>query len=571
KKYIEKDPALTRRFQAVQVDEPDEAKAVRMMRGVASMMEQHHRVQILDEALEAAVKLSHRYIPARQLPDKSVSLLDTACARVAVSLHATPAEVDDSRRRIESLETEHAIIERERAIGIVVEERAAACANLLQSEHSRLRELDQRWVGEKALVDELLSLRAQLRSSNSSVEGTGSALEAEADTDADAAADAAVAQSASGDTAVLDAPVQVDRDTLLARLQLVQAELAALQGESPLILPTVDYQAVAAVVADWTGIPVGRMARNEIDTVLRLPDLLAKRVIGQDHAMEMIAKRIQTSRAGLDNPDKPIGVFLLAGTSGVGKTETALALAETLYGGEQNLITINMSEYQEAHTVSSLKGAPPGYVGYGEGGVLTEAVRRKPYSVVLLDEVEKAHPDVHELFFQVFDKGWMEDGEGRRIDFRNTLIILTSNAGTDLIASLCKDPELIPDPEAMAKAIREPLLKVFPPALLGRLVAIPYYPLSNDMLGQIVRLQLNRIKKRIEERYKIPFEYDHSVVELVVSRCTESESGGRMIDAILTNSMLPEISRQFLTRVIEGKKINHSRASAVADGFFYEF
>ncbi|KLD17599.1 ATPase AAA [Xanthomonas perforans] len=503
KKYIEKDPALTRRFQAVQVDEPDEAKAVRMMRGVASMMEQHHRVQILDEALEAAVKLSHRYIPARQLPDKSVSLLDTACARVAVSLHATPAEVDDSRRRIESLETEHAIIERERAIGIVVEERAAACANLLESEHTRLRELEQRWVAEKALVDELLSLRAQLRAGNAPVEGTGSGLEAEAE------------QSAPGDIAVLDAPVQVDRDTLLARLQLVQAELAALQGESPLILPTVDYQAVAAVVADWTGIPVGRMARNEIDTVLRL--------------------------------------------------------AETLYGGEQNLITINMSEYQEAHTVSSLKGAPPGYVGYGEGGVLTEAVRRKPYSVVLLDEVEKAHPDVHELFFQVFDKGWMEDGEGRRIDFRNTLIILTSNAGTDLIASLCKDPELIPDPEAMAKAIREPLLKVFPPALLGRLVAIPYYPLSNDMLGQIVRLQLNRIKKRIEERYKIPFEYDHSVVELVVSRCTESESGGRMIDAILTNSMLPEISRQFLTRVIEGKKINHSRASAVADGFFYEF
>ncbi|TQU09548.1 AAA family ATPase, partial [Xanthomonas perforans] len=424
-----------------------------------------------------------------------------------------------------------------------------------------------RWVAEKALVDELLSLRAQLRSGNSSVEGTGSALEAEADTDADAA----VAQSASGDTAVLDAPVQVDRDTLLARLQLVQAELATLQGESPLILPTVDYQAVAAVVADWTGIPVGRMARNEIDTVLRLPDLLAKRVIGQDHAMEMIAKRIQTSRAGLDNPDKPIGVFLLAGTSGVGKTETALALAETLYGGEQNLITINMSEYQEAHTVSSLKGAPPGYVGYGEGGVLTEAVRRKPYSVVLLDEVEKAHPDVHELFFQVFDKGWMEDGEGRRIDFRNTLIILTSNAGTDLIASLCKDPKLMPDPDGMAKAIREPLLKVFPPALLGRLVAIPYYPLSNAMLGQIVRLQLNRIKKRIEERYRIPFEYDDAVVELVVSRCTESESGGRMIDAILTNSMLPEISRQFLTRVIEGKKINHSRVSAVADGFFYEF
>ncbi|EFF49307.1 ClpB protein [Xanthomonas citri pv. aurantifolii str. ICPB 10535] len=561
KKYIEKDPALTRRFQAVQVDEPDEAKAVRMMRGVASMMEQHHRVQILDEALEASVKLSHRYIPARQLPDKSVSLLDTACARVAVSLHATPAEVDDSRRRIESLDTEQAIIERERAIGIVVDERAAACAGLLDVERSRLQALEQRWVAEKALVDELLSLRAQLRNASAPVEGTGSALEAEANAE----------QIASGDTAVLDAPVQVDRDTLLARLQLVQAELAALQGESPLILPTVDYQAVAAVVADWTGIPVGRMARNEIDTVLRLPELLAKRVIGQDHAMEMIAKRIQTSRAGLDNPDKPIGVFLLAGTSGVGKTETALALAETLYGGEQNLITINMSEYQEAHTVSSLKGAPPGYVGYGEGGVLTEAVRRKPYSVVLLDEVEKAHPDVHELFFQVFDKGWMEDGEGRRIDFRNTLIILTSNAGTDLIASLCKDPELMPDPEGMATALREPLLKVFPPALLGRLVAIPYYPLSNTMLGQIVRLQLNRIKKRIEERYRIPFEYDESVVELVVSRCTESESGGRMIDAILTNSMLPEISRKFLRGVVDRERTERLGIRAEESALVYSF
>ncbi|MCC8490103.1 type VI secretion system ATPase TssH [Xanthomonas citri] len=566
KKYIEKDPALTRRFQAVQVDEPDEAKAVRMMRGVASMMEQHHRVQILDEALEASVKLSHRYIPARQLPDKSVSLLDTACARVAVSLHATPAEVDDSRRRIESLDTEQAIIERERAIGIVVDERAAACAGLLDVERSRLQALEQRWVAEKALVDELLSLRAQLRNASAPVEGTGSALEAEANAEQIASGDTAVL-----DAPVLDAPVQVDRDTLLARLQLVQAELAALQGESPLILPTVDYQAVAAVVADWTGIPVGRMARNEIDTVLRLPELLAKRVIGQDHAMEMIAKRIQTSRAGLDNPDKPIGVFLLAGTSGVGKTETALALAETLYGGEQNLITINMSEYQEAHTVSSLKGAPPGYVGYGEGGVLTEAVRRKPYSVVLLDEVEKAHPDVHELFFQVFDKGWMEDGEGRRIDFRNTLIILTSNAGTDLIASLCKDPELMPDPEGMATALREPLLKVFPPALLGRLVAIPYYPLSNTMLGQIVRLQLNRIKKRIEERYRIPFEYDESVVELVVSRCTESESGGRMIDAILTNSMLPEISRKFLRGVVDRERTERLGIRAEESALVYSF
>jgi len=313
------------------------------------------------------------------------------------------------------------------------------------------------------------------------------------------------------------------------------------------------------------------MARNEIETILKVADHLAKRVIGQDHAMEMIAKRIQTSRAGLDNPSKPIGVFMLAGTSGVGKTETALALAEAMYGGEQNVITINMSEYQEAHTVSTLKGAPPGYVGYGEGGVLTEAVRRKPYSVVLLDEVEKAHPDVHEMFFQVFDKGYMEDGEGRFIDFKNTLILLTTNAGTDLIASLCKDPEMMPDPEGMSKALRAPLLKIFPPALLGRLVAIPYYPLSDEMLGKIVKLQLNRIKKRVEARYKIPFEYSDDVVKLVVSRCTESESGGRMIDAILTNTMLPDISREFLVRMMEGNAIAGVKVG-VADGqFVYTF
>ncbi len=362
-----------------------------------------------------------------------------------------------------------------------------------------------------------------------------------------------------------------DREAMLVRLRALQAELTTLQGESPLILPTVDYQAVAAVVGDWTGIPVGRMQRNEIDTVLKLPLLLGQRVIGQDHAMEMIAKRIQTSRAGLDNPSKPIGVFMLAGTSGVGKTETALALAEALYGGEQNLIVINMSEYQEAHTVSSLKGAPPGYVGYGEGGVLTEAVRRKPYSVVLLDEVEKAHSDVHELFFQVFDKGFMEDGEGRTIDFKNTLILLTTNAGTDLIASMCRDPELMPDPESMAKALREPLLKVFPPALLGRLVTIPYYPLSDEMLGSIVRLQLGRIKKRVEARYKIPFEVGDDVVKLVVSRCTESESGGRMIDAILTNTMLPDISREFLTRMMEGKPIERVRVGVDNGNFTYQF
>ena len=411
------------------------------------------------------------------------------------------------------------------------------------------------------MVDELLALRAKLRAGILPVEGTGSKLEAAA-ADAAAEAEGSVASAAEQET---------ERQGQLAQLKTVQDKLAALQGETPLILPTVDYQAVASVVGDWTGIPVGRMARNEIETILKVADALSQRVIGQDHAMEMIAKRIQTSRAGLDNPNKPIGVFMLAGTSGVGKTETALALAEALYGGEQNMITVNMSEYQEAHTVSTLKGAPPGYVGYGEGGVLTEAVRRKPYSVVLLDEVEKAHPDVHEMFFQVFDKGFMEDGEGRFIDFKNTLILLTTNAGTDLIAGLCKDPELMPDPEGMAKALREPLLKIFPPALLGRLVTIPYYPLSDEMLGKIVKLQLNRIKKRVEARYKIAFNYGEDVVKLVVSRCTESESGGRMIDAILTNTMLPDISREFLTRMMNGKVIECVSVSVTEGVFAYQF
>ncbi|MBP6677073.1 MAG: type VI secretion system ATPase TssH, partial [Vitreoscilla sp.] len=569
KKHIEKDPALTRRFQSITVDEPTEPKAILMMRGVASTMEQHHKVQILDEALEAAVKLSHRYIPARQLPDKSVSLLDTACARVAISLHATPAEVDDSQRRIESLETEQAIIGRETAIGIATAERDEAVREALAAEHKRLDALRTRWAAERELVDRLLALRARLRAGAAPVEGTGSALEKSADQAAAAEPAAATAEApAAAPSAVLSPE---DRNALLAELKTVQDALTALQGERPLILPTVDFQAIASVVAEWTGIPVGRMAANEIETILNLPAQLGSRVIGQDHAMEMIAKRIQTSRAGLDNPQKPIGVFMLAGTSGVGKTETALALAEALYGGEHNLITINMSEYQEAHTVSTLKGAPPGYVGYGEGGVMTEAVRRKPYSVVLLDEVEKAHPDVHEMFFQVFDKGFMEDGEGRFIDFKNTLILLTTNAGTELITNLCKDPDLMPDPEGMAKALREPLLKIFPPALLGRLVTIPYYPLSDEMLGRIVQLQLGRIRKRVEQRYKVPFQVADEVVQLVVSRCTESESGGRMIDAILTNTMLPDVSRAFLQRMLEGRPITGVQVGVDYGQFSYQF
>ncbi|WOD20083.1 type VI secretion system ATPase TssH [Paraburkholderia kirstenboschensis] len=555
KKHIEKDPALTRRFQVVQVSEPDETKAILMMRGVTSTMEQHHKVQVLDEALEAAVRLSHRYIPARQLPDKAVSLLDTACARVAVSQHATPASVDDSRKRIAALETELEIIGRETAVGVNTQEREAAASEKLAAEQARLATLESRWVAEKELVTQILALRAQLRGETGKVEGAN-----------ETAKTGVTAES--GESGASDAAT---RDARLAALRELQARLTEHQGEDPLILPTVDQQAVASVVQDWTGIPVGRMVRNEIENVLKLAENLNRRIIGQAHATEMIARRIQTSRAGLDNPNKPIGVFMLAGTSGVGKTETALALAEVLYGGEQNVITINMSEYQEAHTVSSLKGAPPGYVGYGEGGVLTEAVRRRPYSVVLLDEVEKAHPDVHEIFFQVFDKGWMEDGEGRVIDFKNTLILLTTNAGTDLILSLCKDPELMPEPEGIAKALREPLLKVFPPALLGRVVVVPYYPLSDEMLGAIIRLQLGRIEKRVRASHKIPFSYDDDVVKLIGSRCTELESGGRMIDAILTNTLLPRISTEFLTRMMNGSSVTKVQIGARDGEFVYTF
>lgn len=546
KKYIEKDPALTRRFQVVQVPEPTEAVAVLMLRGVATVLEQHHRVLLLDEAIEAAVRLSHRYIPARQLPDKAVSLLDTVCARVAISQHAVPPALEDCRRTIDALDTELGIIGREEAVGVDATTRRAECEAKLAAAQLRRGELEARWEAEKKLADRILEIRGILR------------------------AQVATAKPAAGAAPVPPLPAE-ERTALLAELADLQTQLAGVQGDSPLILPSVDEQAVAAVVEDWTGVPVGRMVKNEVENVLNLAETLNKRVIGQRHALEMIARRIHTSRAKLDNPDKPIGVFMLCGPSGVGKTETALTLAEALYGGEQNVITINMSEFQEKHTVSTLKGSPPGYVGYGEGGILTEAVRRRPYSIVLLDEIEKAHSDVHELFFQVFDKGWMEDSEGRYIDFKNTIILLTSNVGTDLIAGMCKDPELMPEPEGIAKALREPLLKVFPPALLGRLVTIPYYPLSDDMLANIVRLQLRRIEKRVAEHHRIPFTYDDAAVKLIVSRCTEVESGGRMIDAILTNTVLPAVSHEYLIRTMNGAPLTGIHLGVDGADFSYRF
>jgi type VI secretion system protein VasG len=568
KKYFEKDAALTRRFQVVKIDEPSEDQAVIMMRGLAGISEKHHRVQILDEALVAAVQLSHRYIPARQLPDKAVSLLDTACARVAVSLHATPPAVEACRRRISALETEHEILTREEIVGWSRKERQDAITAQLTCERETLKELEEGWQKEKNLVNRILELRSTLRA------GTASAIDEDV---AENTASEAEINTGPGEKTPLssengsDNLILRENETMKTELHDLMDRLDDIQGETPLILPSVDGQAVASVVADWTGVPVGRMVKNEIAAVMHLADTLEKRVIGQRHALDAIGMRMQTSRAGLENPSRPIGVFLLVGPSGVGKTESALALAEALYGGEQNVITINMSEFQEAHTVSTLKGAPPGYVGYGEGGVLTEAVRRRPYSIVLLDEVEKAHKDVHEIFFQVFDKGRMEDGEGRMIDFKNTIILLTSNVGTDLIMNMCKDPELVPDPEGMVKALREPLLKAFPAAFLGRLTVIPFYPLGDEVLQKIIRLQLKRIENRIRENHQIPFTYDDEVVGLIQSRCTEVESGARMVDAILSHTLLPEISSELLSRMMEGKMPARVHVGEKDGGFQYFF
>ena len=593
KQHIEKDPALTRRFQVVKIDEPSEAVAVLMLRGVAGVLEQHHKVQILDEAIEAAVSLSHRYIPARQLPDKAVSLLDTACARVAVSQHATPAEVEDMLRRRQALEVESGIIGREAAIGIDVADRQARVDIGLAETETALAAAQVRWDREKALVAEILDLRAKLRgegvpldeaaveeaaAETASAEGAAKAPEAPqgktgdgkaAETKKAKASKAKGAKAARAETASAEPAEEAATD--LARLRELMAELAAAQGETPLILPSVDRNAVAAVVQDWTGIPTGRMLSSQTEKALRLAATLSERVVGQDHAMEMIARRVQTSRAGLGAPEKPVGVFLLCGPSGVGKTETALALAETLYGGEQNLISINMSEFQEAHTVSTLKGAPPGYVGYGKGGILTEAVRRKPYSVILLDEVEKAHPDVHEIFFQVFDKGMMDDSEGRRIDFKNTLILLTSNVGSDVIMDRTRNGAVRTGIDDLDTALRAPLLKVFPAAFLGRVVTIPYYPLSDAMIEAITRHQFGKIARRLKATNDAELVIGDGVMDLVKARCTEIESGGRMIDAILTNTLLPELSRGVLNRALEGKKMTKVTVGAAAEGFTYSF
>jgi len=535
KKYFEKDAAMARRFQVVKVEEPDEEKAMVMMRAIGPFLEKHHNVMITDEALADTVHLSSRYISGRQLPDKAVSVLDTACARVAIGLTTSPPAVEQAQRHIGDIDREIKILQREAAIGRNHDDRLAELAEEREATQAEMAKLTEKWQSE-------MEVAGQVRDLYQEIHGL----------------------MEKGDDAKEEIAAKQEQ------LKELEAELEKRQGDDPLVQIAVDSETVSAVVSGWTGIPTGRMLTDEIATVLNLSDRLKERIIGQDHGLDAIEQVIQTAHAGIEDPSKPTGVFMLVGPSGVGKTETALALSELLYGGEQSMISINMSEYQEAHTVSSLKGSPPGYVGYGEGGVLTEAVRRKPYSVVLLDEVEKAHPDVMELFFQVFDKGIMEDGEGRRIDFKNCLIILTSNLGTDLIMNLCADEETMPDPAGMGEMVKPELLKHFKPAFLGRMKIVPYFPITDKNMKLIVRLKLNRIVKRMQENREVAFTYDDAVVDAIAARCTDVDSGARNADNIMTNTLLPEMSRELLSRQAAGEQIRAVRVSMDGEGFAYE-
>jgi type VI secretion system protein VasG len=528
KKYFEKDAALTRRFQVVKVDEPPEPMAVAMVRGLVDTLEKHHNVRILDEAVSEAVRLSARYIPSRQLPDKAVSLIDTACSRVGMSQAAVPPPIEDRQRRIALIDTETAILDREIAAGEPHEARRAGLVEERAQLTQELAELEARWEQEKGLAAEIGTTRAKIE----------------------------------------DPANTEDKDALRTKLTGTSARLRELQGETPLIFPVVDRQAVAEVVAGWTGIPTGRMQTNEIRTVLHLKEVMEQRIVGQPHALDAVAQAIRTSRAGLTDPRKPIGVFLMVGTSGTGKTETALTLADLLYGGEQNMTVINMSEFKEEHKVSLLMGSPPGYVGYGEGGVLTEAVRRRPYSVILLDEMEKAHPGVQDIFFQVFDKGNMKDGEGRDIDFKNTVIIMTSNAGTDLITRLFADPETAPDAAGLTDALMPELMKVFKPAFLGRVNLVPYFPLSPEIIRQIVELQLGRISRRVQESYGAKFAWDKELADVIAARCTETSSGARNVEKILSRTLLPELSAEVLSRLADGATINGVTVGVDTGGSF---
>jgi type VI secretion system protein VasG len=539
KKYVEKDAALARRFQLIKVDEPGEEAAIAMLRGVVANLERHHGVTILDAAVRESVLLSHRYISARKLPDKAISVLDTACARVAIGQNSTPVELETLGRDIARIDAELRVLGIEALAGADYARRIGELTRQLELLRASERELLPRLDEERRAVGAILAVRARLREA------------AEAGIDED------------------DSDVSVAH--LSQELARLEQGLVAIQNDQPMVPVCVDARMVAGVVAAWTGIPVGKMLTDDVHTVLHLKERIAERVVGQDQALDAIARRIRTFRAELDDPAKPVGVFLLVGPSGVGKTETAAALADLLYGGERNMIVVNMSEFQEAHTVSNIKGAPPGYVGYGQGGVLTEAVRRKPYSVVLLDEVEKAHADVMELFYNVFDKGAMEDGQGLPVDFRNTVILLTSNAAQEVLSNACRDGAM-PDSGQLVELLRPALLAWFRPAFLGRLVIVPYRPLGEAQLAAIVKLKLDRIRQRFETSHQAALAYDAALPAHVAALCTDADSGARNIDHILTHALLPELSARLLEKRALARSFSRVQVGiAPAGGFSFVF
>ncbi|MFZ6674165.1 type VI secretion system ATPase TssH [Undibacterium sp. Xuan67W] len=554
KKYFEKDAALARRFQVIKVEEPTETVACAMLRGMAPLMEKHFNVRIYDEAITEAVRLSHRYISGRQLPDKAISLLDTACAKVALGQNATPVALESITKKLEQIHAEIAMLEREQSSGASHTERLLELRKTSESAHAEITQHTNQWEKEKILTAQIKMARVSLETSSMP---TDNELQNTSLTPPITLTTNIIKKTAKANEFTKNIQKQID-------------ELKILQGETPMVPVQVDGHVIAEIVAAWTGIPLGKMVKDEIKTVLNLKALLEERVLGQSHAIEAVAQRVRTSRANLDDPNKPKGVFLFVGPSGIGKTETALALADILYGGERKLITINMSEYQEAHSVSGLKGSPPGYVGYGEGGVLTEAVRRNPYSVVLLDEVEKAHPDVLELFFQVFDKGVLDDAEGREVDFKNTIIILTSNVASSFMMQACLNKQVndLPSPEELEQQIRPQLMKAFKPAFLGRLKVVPYYPIQDEVLVKIIELKLGHIQKRIANNHKAVFTYDDALVEAVLSRCTEVDSGARNVDNILNGTLLPEIAESVLGKMAEGMAISKIKVTATKQGQF---
>lgn len=541
KKYFEKDAALARRFQLVKLDEPSEQDTVLMLRGLRDKYEASHKIRILDEAVVEAVKLSSRYISGRQLPDKAVDLLDTCSARVRIGLSSRPSEIEDAKRRIQTCERELTALERDQAAGVEVDTaRIDELKTMIADAEKEAADLEARWLKEKEAVDRVLNLRAAIEK-----------VEEPAPKEAASAGEKEGEDAAKTESAETPEPPAVDPATASKELEPALEALREIQGKTPFIPIEVNGEVIARVVSDWTGIPLGKMVRDESQNILQFEGRLRERIKGQDHAIEALGRGIRAAKAGLQNPKTPIGVFLFVGPSGVGKTESALGLADLLFGGERFMATINMSEFQEKHTVSRLIGSPPGYVGYGEGGVLTEAVRQRPYSVVLLDEVEKADPEVLNIFYQVFDKGMLADGEGRVVDFKNTVILLTSNLASDTIVSMCNGP-VKPEVDEIMNAIRPALIQHFKPALLGRMTVVPFYPISMDAMKEIVSLKMNQVGKRLLESQRMKFDFNPAVVELISQRCTEVESGARNIDHIINGTLLPMISTEILERMGSG-------------------